>query len=60
MWLSRLLRQWPSVVWLNPEAEKHWGYTHSTAMIREIFGGRMFALTLAGLEAATRELSRKH
>jgi uncharacterized protein with von Willebrand factor type A (vWA) domain len=28
-------------------------------MIREIFGGRMFGLTLAGLEAATRELSRK-
>jgi hypothetical protein len=47
-------------VWLNPAEERHWGYTHSTGMIREIFGGRMFALTLAGLEAATRELSRKH
>jgi uncharacterized protein with von Willebrand factor type A (vWA) domain len=29
-------------------------------MIREIFSDRMFPLTLAGLEAATKELSRKH
>jgi uncharacterized protein with von Willebrand factor type A (vWA) domain len=60
VWLSRLLQQWPSSVWLNPVAEKHWGYTHSTGMIRQIFDGRMFGLTLAGLEAATRQLSRKH
>ncbi|HEY4192756.1 MAG TPA: VWA domain-containing protein [Mesorhizobium sp.] len=60
VWLSRLLQQWPNAVWLNPEAEKNWGYTHSTGMIGELFGGRMFGLTLAGLEAATRQLSRKH
>ena len=60
VWLSRMLAQWPHAVWLNPVAEKHWGYTHSTGLIREIFDGRMFALTLAGLEAATRQLSRKH
>lgn len=60
VWLSRLLQQWPNSAWLNPAAEKHWGYTHSTGMIREIFDGRMFSLTLAGLEAATKQLSRKH
>lgn len=60
VWLGRLLQQWPNAVWLNPESEKHWGFTHSTAMIRDIFGGRMFPLTLAGLEAATKQLSRKH
>lgn len=60
VWLGRLLRQWPDAVWLNPESEKNWGFTHSIAMIRDIFGGRMFPLTLAGLEAATKQLSRKH
>ncbi len=60
VWLSRMLVQWPHAVWLNPVPEKHWGYTHSTGMIREIFGNRMFGLTLAGLEAATRQLSRRH
>ncbi|TPL70896.1 VWA domain-containing protein [Mesorhizobium sp. B2-3-15] len=60
VWLGRLLRQWPNAVWLNPENEKNWGFTHSIAIIRDIFGGRMFPLTLAGLEGATRQLSRKH
>ncbi|MER9798584.1 VWA domain-containing protein [Mesorhizobium sp. M0142] len=60
VWLGRLLQQWPNAIWLNPEAEKNWGFTHSIAMIRDIFDGRMFPLTLAGLEAATKQLSRKH
>ncbi|TGV12887.1 VWA domain-containing protein [Mesorhizobium sp. M8A.F.Ca.ET.173.01.1.1] len=60
VWLGRLLQQWPNAVWLNPESERNWGFTHSIAMIRDIFGGRMFPLTLAGLEAATKQLSRKH
>ncbi|MBZ9855485.1 VWA domain-containing protein [Mesorhizobium sp. CA13] len=60
VWLGRLLRQWPNAVWLNPESQKNWGFTHSIAMIRDMFGGRMFPLTLAGLESATRQLSRKH
>ncbi|MBZ9976008.1 vWA domain-containing protein [Mesorhizobium sp. BR-1-1-10] len=60
VWLGRLLRQWPNAVWLNPENEKNWGFTHSIAIIRDIFGGRMFPLTLAGLEGATRQLSGKH
>lgn len=60
VWLGRLLQQWPNAVWLNPEDPRNWGYTHSIAMIRDIFGGRMFPLTLAGLEGATKQLSRKH
>ena len=60
VWLARALAQWPNAIWLNPEPQKHWGYTHSTSMIREIFSERMYPLTLSGLESATRELSRKH
>ncbi|MEQ1936910.1 VWA domain-containing protein [Mesorhizobium sp. CN5-321] len=59
VWLDRLLGQWPHAVWLNPVPEKHWGYTRSIGMIRDIFGERMYPLTLAGLEAATRQLSRR-
>ena len=60
VWLNRVLRQWPNAAWLNPVQEKHWGYTHSIQMVREIFGERMYPLTLQGLERATKELSRKH
>jgi uncharacterized protein with von Willebrand factor type A (vWA) domain len=59
VWLDRLLGQWPHAVWLNPVPEKHWGYARSIGMIRDIFGERMYPLTLAGLEAATRQLSRR-
>jgi uncharacterized protein with von Willebrand factor type A (vWA) domain len=60
VWLGRVLAHWPNAVWLNPVREQHWGYTHSIGMIRDAFAGRMYPLTLAGLEAATKELSRKH
>ncbi len=60
IWLQRVINQWPNAIWINPVREKHWGYTHSVGMIREIFSDRMFPLTLSGLEQATRELSRKH
>ncbi|MGQ3038994.1 MAG: VWA domain-containing protein, partial [Neoaquamicrobium sediminum] len=58
VWLQRVLQHWPKAVWLNPVREKHWGYTHSIQMVRDIFSERMFPLTLNGLEKATRELSR--
>ncbi|MEM6462660.1 MAG: VWA domain-containing protein [Pseudomonadota bacterium] len=58
VWLRRVLDHFTKVVWINPTVEKHWGYTHSIGLIREIFSDRMYPLTLAGLEAATRELSR--
>ncbi|SFI80746.1 hypothetical protein SAMN04515648_1778 [Phyllobacterium sp. CL33Tsu] len=59
-WLGEVLDQWNNAVWLNPTKESCWDYTASTAMIRTIFAHRMYPLTLAGLEAATRELSRRH
>ena len=60
VWLQRLLAQWPNAVWINPTDQRHWSYTHSIGTIRQIFGERMYPLTLAGLEAATRQLSRRH
>ena len=57
-WLDRVVRAWPHVVWLNPVAEEHWPFTQSIGMIRSLLGGRMFPLTLEGLERAMRELVR--
>ena len=57
VWLRRVLDQWKNSVWINPVAERTWNYTQSTQMIRQLFGGRMFPLTLAGLDGAMKELS---
>jgi uncharacterized protein with von Willebrand factor type A (vWA) domain len=56
-WLERLLHTWPRAAWLNPAPEEHWGWTVSTENIRRIFDGRMFPVTLSGLEGAMKSLS---
>ncbi len=56
-WLRRVIAQWKNCVWINPVPERAWQYTQSTQMIRQLFGGRMFPLTLAGLDGAMKELS---
>lgn len=60
VWLERALGQWPNAVWINPVRHDYWDYTQTIGMIRRMFGERMYPLTLAGLEAATKELSRRH
>ncbi|WP_186396884.1 VWA domain-containing protein [Stappia sp. TSB10GB4] len=58
VWVERLAGHYARSVWLNPVAERHWSYTHSIQMIRDLMGGRHYPLTLNGLEAAMKELSR--
>ncbi|HET8726028.1 MAG TPA: VWA domain-containing protein [Alphaproteobacteria bacterium] len=57
-WLGRLTEAYGSAVWLNPVPERLWGYTASIRRVRDLLGGRMYPLTIEGLEAAMRELSR--
>jgi uncharacterized protein with von Willebrand factor type A (vWA) domain len=56
LWIERLCATFPHHVWLNPEPVERWQSTPSIRMLRTLLGGRMFPLTLGGLEAATREL----
>lgn len=58
VWLERAQDQWNSNLWINPVPEKYWPYTHSIGMIKEIFEDRMVPMTLSGLEAGMRELTR--
>jgi len=58
VWLRRILDHFPRSVWLNPVKQTQWGYTHSVQMIHELMGGRMFPLTLDGLDGAMRSLTR--
>ena len=58
LWLERVTRTYPACVWLNPVPEKEWGFTQSITMVHQLMGGRMYPLTLDGLDRATRELAR--
>jgi len=57
-WMGRLLRAYPKAVWLNPKPEAFWDYTPSLTLIKSIMGGRMFPLTIQGLDNAMKALSR--
>jgi uncharacterized protein len=58
LWLQRLLTTWPSAVWLNPVQQSQWQWTQTTGMVARLMSGRMFPLTLEGIDGATRELNR--
>ena len=59
VWMQRMANTYPSAVWLNPLGEQYWGYSQSIGLIRALMNDRMYPLTLAGLDEAMRELSRK-
>jgi uncharacterized protein with von Willebrand factor type A (vWA) domain len=57
-WMERVTRTYPACVWLNPVPEDQWDHTASIRMMKQIMGGRMYPLTLDGLDRAMRELVR--
>ena len=58
VWLQRMLSVYAKAVWLNPMPQHRWSGTKSTQILQRLMNGRMFPLTLAGLDAAMRELLR--
>ncbi len=59
VWMQRLTTTYPSAAWLNPVPESQWGYSQSVRILRELMTDRMYPLSLAGLDDAMRELTRK-
>ena len=60
VWMQRLTNTYPAAAWLNPTPIGQWGYSQSTALLREVMDDRMFPLTLIGLDEAMRALTRKN
>jgi len=57
-WLERLTGHFRRSAWLNPVPQDFWGHTRSIGMVSEIMEGRMFPLTLRGLDDMAHELVR--
>jgi len=56
VWLSRITSHFRRVAWINPTPQKHWGYTTSINLIQDAVEGRMFPMTLEGLDGVARAL----
>src|SRR5271167_3713985 len=57
VWLQRLMKAYPKFVWINPQPEARWRQSPSIGLVRELTEGRMYPLTLAGLDEAIEALS---
>lgn len=57
-WMRRLTETYDKVAWLNPTPEQDWEYTQSISMTRQLVEGKMFPLTMSGLEDTMAYLSR--
>ena len=57
-WMERLTGHFRRAAWLNPVPEDGWRHTQSIGLVRQMVGGRMFPLTLDGLDRMARELVR--
>ena len=57
-WMQRMQQNFEHMIWLNPVQEQYWDYTPSILMLRQLVEGKMYPLTLAGLEKGMRLLSK--
>ena len=57
-WMQRMSQTFEKLIWLNPVQEQYWDYTPSILMLRELVEGKMYPLTLAGLEKGMRLLAK--
>jgi uncharacterized protein len=57
-WVKRVTDIYEHAVWLNPVPEQHWSWTPSIKLMSDLMEGRMFPLTLDGLDKAMKELMR--
>lgn len=57
-WLQRLFGHFRRIAWINPLPESEWAYTLSVKLIRDLTELRMYPMSLRGLDAAIRALSR--
>ncbi len=57
-WMRRITSAYKRIAWLNPVPEARWAGVQSIGLMRRIVDGRMYPLTLGGLDAAVRALDR--
>ncbi len=58
LWMRRLRETYEKCIWINPVPEDEWEYTQSIAITRQLMEGKMYPLTLRGLEDGMSFLSK--
>ncbi|MCX7063244.1 MAG: VWA domain-containing protein [Proteobacteria bacterium] len=58
LWISRFAQLYDKLIWINPTPQETWEYSNSVAMTRELVKGKMYPLTIRGLEEGMSALTK--
>ncbi len=58
LWMARFNDHYDKIIWINPTPQETWEYSSSVGMTQDLVEGRMFPLTIRGLEEGMTFLSR--
>ncbi|MEX2131964.1 MAG: VWA domain-containing protein [Pseudohongiellaceae bacterium] len=58
VWMNRLSERFEHLVWINPTPKEYWEHSYSIDIVRQLVGGKMFPLSVKGLEEAMSRLAR--
>lgn len=58
LWMERFTEFYERLVWINPTPQETWEYSSSVSMIQNMVEGKMFPLTIRGLEDGMTALSK--
>lgn len=58
VWMQRVAEVFEHLVWINPTPKEYWEHSYTIDMVKQLVGGRMFPLSVKGLEEAMGELAR--
>jgi uncharacterized protein with von Willebrand factor type A (vWA) domain len=59
VWMQRLLSHFKHAIWLNPQLQNYWHYYASVKIIQQIMEERMYPLTLDGIGAGIKALTKR-
>ena len=57
-WMERFSEIYEKLVWINPTPQETWEYSSSVSMTQDLVNGKMYPLTIRGLEEGMNSLSR--
>ncbi len=58
VWIERFNNHYDKLIWINPTPQETWEYSSSVGMTQQLVDGRMFPLTIRGLEEGMGFLSK--
>jgi len=58
VWMQRVSDHFEKIIWINPLPEAYWGQGGSIGMTKQLLEDKMYPMTVEGLEAGMKYLSR--